>query len=175
MKTSVVKKILLESVREVVKEDNINLDEIDFGGMFKYTPPTDEQIDAYLRSRPKDKAVLDKDPERKAKWIEFIKSDKAAGKALKNKEVVFAVWDPNAKVYKGASGSKSISNFGENKENESKYFDKNSNWSLPKIIKWIDGDMNLGNQLNEKTEYLNYIINYCNKKKEEIKNNGKNN
>jgi hypothetical protein len=99
MKKSAIQKILLESVKEVIKEDNINLDEIDFGSIFKSTPPTDEQIDAYLRSRPKDKAVLDKDPERKEKWIEFVKSDKGASKAIKAKEVVFAIYDPQTKSY----------------------------------------------------------------------------
>lgn len=117
MKKSVIQKLLVESVREVVKEDNINLDEIDFGGMFKYTPPTDEQIDAYLRSRPKDKAALDKDPERKEKWIEFVKQDKSAGKAIKAKEIVFAKYDPATKTYSGASGSKSISAFSEGSDN----------------------------------------------------------
>ena len=122
MKKVQIAKLILESVREVVKEDNVNLDEIDFGGMFKYTPPTDEQIDAYLRSRPKDKAVLDKDPERKAKFIDFVKTDKAAGKSLKAKEVVFATYDPKTKEYKGAAGTKSMSgtSFGEAKESTSK-------------------------------------------------------
>jgi hypothetical protein len=120
MKKQDIQKLVLESVREVVKEDNINLDEIDFGGMFKYTPPTDEQIDAYLRSRPKDKATLDKDPERKKKFIEFVKTDKSAGKAIKAKEVVFATYDPKTKEYKGSSGTKSLSatSFGENKGGE---------------------------------------------------------
>lgn len=120
MKKQDIQKLVLESVREVVKEDNINLDEIDFGGIFKYTPPTDEQIDAYLRSRPKDKATLDKDPERKEKFIEFVKKDKAAGKAIKAKEVVFATYDPKTKEYKGASGTKSLSatSFGETKVDE---------------------------------------------------------
>jgi len=120
MKKSELKKVLLESVREIVKEDNINLDELDFGGMFKYTPPTDEQIDAYLRSRPKDKAILDKDPERKEKWINFIKTNKDAGKALKAKEIVFAVWDPQAKEYSArkTSGMNSPTSFGEGKSDK---------------------------------------------------------
>lgn len=116
MKEKDLKKLLYESIVEVVKEDNINLDEIDFGGMFKYTPPTDEQIDAYLRSRPKDKAALDKDPERKKAWIEFVKSDKSAGKQLKNKEVVFAKYDPATKKFSGAAGTKTMSNFSEGQE-----------------------------------------------------------
>lgn len=118
MKKSDIQKLLLESVKEVVREDNINLDEIDFGSIFKSTPPSDEDIEAYLKSRPRDKVLLDKDPEKKAAWIKFVRSNKTAGKAVKSKEVVFAVWDPEKKEYseKKSVGMNSPTSFGEGKE-----------------------------------------------------------
>lgn len=110
------KKAALKQIKEIITENE--LEEAELNEFFGSKPATDADIDAYLLSRPKDKALLDKDPERKAKFYTFVKGNKEAGKKAKNKEVVLAFWDPEKKEYSAqkSTSSNTATSFGEGKK-----------------------------------------------------------
>jgi len=111
----------IKAIREIITENELTEEDIaEMGnvgtfikkavGLGPVVPPTDEEINKYLASRPKDKEILDKDPKKKAKWLEFVKADKNAGKAIKKLERVLAVWDNTKQAYSAqASNSNKIS------------------------------------------------------------------
>lgn len=109
------KKAALKQIKEIISENELAQSELN--ELFD-KPATDADIDAYLLSRPKDKALLDKDPDRKTKFYAFVKGDKNASKKAKNKEVILAYWDATKKAYstQPSTASNTATSFGESKK-----------------------------------------------------------
>ncbi|MEK6881914.1 MAG: hypothetical protein AABY22_20010 [Nanoarchaeota archaeon] len=122
------KKAALKQIKEIISENELgeaDLAEAGFGDFVNKVktavgpkPVSDADIDAYLASRPKDKAILDKDTDRKTKFYAFVKSNKDAGAKVKAKEVVLAFWDPAKKEYSAqkSTSSNTATSFGEGKK-----------------------------------------------------------